>query len=92
MNMRLAPKAGEWCRAYCAAYGCLHHAPMTIAPLIIRWGQDSSSDMLRRSGRCKLSRSQTIISKRARSAAFTSTFLSRMPRSPQEANAGVPPR
>jgi len=35
-------------------------------------------------------RSQTIVSKRARSAA--STFLSRMPRSPQEANAGVPPR
>jgi hypothetical protein len=38
---RSAP--GKWCWAYCVAYGCLHHAPMAIAPLIIRWGPDASS-------------------------------------------------
>jgi hypothetical protein len=27
-------------------------APMAIAPLIIRWGPDTSSDMLRRCARC----------------------------------------
>jgi hypothetical protein len=47
---RSAP--GKWCWVYCAAYGCLHHSPMAIAPLIIRWGPDASSDMLRRSARC----------------------------------------
>jgi hypothetical protein len=43
---------GKWCWVYCAAYGCLHHAPMAIAPFVIRWGREASSDMLRRSGRC----------------------------------------
>jgi hypothetical protein len=42
---RSAP--GKWCSVYCAAYRCLHHAPMAIAPLIIRWGPDASSDMQR---------------------------------------------
>ena len=26
---------------------CLHHAPMALVPLIIRWGPDASSDQLR---------------------------------------------
>jgi hypothetical protein len=46
---RSAP--GKWCWIYCDAYGCLHHAPMAIAPLIILWGPNASSDMLRRSAR-----------------------------------------
>jgi hypothetical protein len=47
---RSAP--GKWCWVYCAAYACLHHAPMAIAPLVIRWGPDASSDMLRQCARC----------------------------------------
>jgi hypothetical protein len=43
---------GKWLWVYCAAYGCLHHAPMAIAPFVIRWGPEASSDMLRRSARC----------------------------------------
>jgi hypothetical protein len=31
---------------------CLHRRPVAFAPLIIRWGPDASSDMLRRSARC----------------------------------------
>jgi len=31
---------------------CLHRAPTALAPWIIRWGADASSDMLRRSARC----------------------------------------
>jgi len=27
---------------------CRHHAPMALAPLVIRWGPDMSTDMLRR--------------------------------------------
>jgi hypothetical protein len=47
---RSAP--GKWLWVYCAAYGCLHHSPTAIAPFVIRWGPDASSDMLRRSARC----------------------------------------
>jgi hypothetical protein len=32
--------------------GCLHRTPVAFVPLIIRWGPDASSDMLRRSARC----------------------------------------
>ena len=31
---------------------CLHRTPTALAPWIIRWGADVSSDMLRRSARC----------------------------------------
>ena len=31
---------------------CLHRTPIAFVPLIIRWGPDASSDMLRRSARC----------------------------------------
>jgi hypothetical protein len=31
---------------------CLHHAPMALVPLMIRWGADTSSDRLRQSARC----------------------------------------
>jgi hypothetical protein len=39
-----------WTWVYCE--NCLHHAPMALVPLIIRWGADTSSDRLRRSARC----------------------------------------
>ena len=31
---------------------CLRRAPMALAPLIIRWGPDASSDVLRQRARC----------------------------------------
>jgi hypothetical protein len=50
----------------------------------------SSTIRARQTCFCRLFRSATIACKRARSAAFTSTVIpSRMPRSPQEANARV---
>jgi hypothetical protein len=39
-----------WTWVYCEK--CLHHAPMALVPLIIRWGADASSDQLRRRARC----------------------------------------
>ena len=43
-----------WFWIHCARFDplCQHRAPMAIAPLIIRWGPDTSSDMLRRCARC----------------------------------------
>ena len=31
---------------------CLHSTPTALAPLIIRWGPDASSDVLRQRARC----------------------------------------
>jgi hypothetical protein len=39
-----------WTWVYCEK--CLHHAPMALVPLIIRWGADTSSDRLRQRARC----------------------------------------
>ena len=42
-----------WLRLYCTSYPwCGHSAPMALAPLVIRWGPDASSDKLRRCARC----------------------------------------
>jgi hypothetical protein len=41
-----------WLWLNCANPVCLHRAPMALTPLIIRWGAEASSDMLRRSARC----------------------------------------
>jgi hypothetical protein len=40
-----------WLWVICAR--CLHRAPTALAPWMIRWGADASSDMLRRSARCR---------------------------------------
>jgi hypothetical protein len=39
-----------WTWVYCEK--CLHHAPMALVPLMIRWGAETSSDQLRRCARC----------------------------------------
>jgi len=39
-----------WLWVICAR--CLYRAPTALAPSIIRWGADASSDMLRHSARC----------------------------------------
>jgi hypothetical protein len=48
-EMRQAP---PWLRVRCRNEQCMHHAPMAIAPLIIRWGADASSNRLRANARC----------------------------------------
>jgi hypothetical protein len=43
-----------WFWIACTRYPyCGHRAPMAIAPAVIRWGPDASSDMLRQSARCQ---------------------------------------
>jgi hypothetical protein len=39
-----------WCWVVCEH--CLHRRAIAFVPLIIRWGPDTSSDLLRRSARC----------------------------------------
>jgi hypothetical protein len=39
-----------WCWVVCEQ--CFHRRPVAFVPLIIRWGPDASSDMLRWSARC----------------------------------------
>jgi len=39
-----------WCWAVCER--CLHRRPVAFVPLIIRWGLDTASDVLRRSACC----------------------------------------
>jgi hypothetical protein len=42
-----------WVWVICDRYPpCLHRAPLALAPNIIRWGADTSSDVLRRCARC----------------------------------------
>ena len=41
-----------WLWVYCERRECLHHAPMALVPLLIRWGPGASSDRLRQSARC----------------------------------------
>ena len=41
-----------WIWLYCNAPGCHASRAVALAPLIIRFGPDASSDVLRRSARC----------------------------------------
>jgi hypothetical protein len=40
-------RQGGWLWPHCQNIRCMHYAPMAIAPLVIRWGVDASSDRLR---------------------------------------------
>jgi hypothetical protein len=48
----------KWVWAYCEAFSrrwwCSHHAPIALAPYVIRWGADASGDVLRRNLRCSM--------------------------------------
>ena len=50
------PTLGQLQRSHCLTWvyceKCLHHAPMALVPLIIRWGDEASSDRLRQCARC----------------------------------------
>ena len=41
-----------WLWVNCPRRECLHRSPMALAPAIIRWGPDASSDVLRQRARC----------------------------------------
>jgi len=43
---------GGWIWVHCEGQRCGHHAAMAVAPLVIRWGPETSSDKLRRCARC----------------------------------------
>jgi hypothetical protein len=42
-----------WVRVYCSNPRCQRSQPVALAPFIIRWGPDASSDMLRAWARCR---------------------------------------
>jgi hypothetical protein len=50
------PTLGQLQRSHCWTWlyceKCLHHAPMALVPLMIRWGAETPSDQLRRCARC----------------------------------------
>jgi hypothetical protein len=41
-----------WVWVYCERRTCRHHAPMAIAPAVILWGPNASSNVLRQRARC----------------------------------------
>ncbi len=41
-----------WVWLCCEQRDCLHKAPMALAPAVIRWGPDTSSNVLRERARC----------------------------------------
>jgi hypothetical protein len=43
-----------WVWLTCENVDCLHETPVALAPFMIRWGVDASSEVLRRSARCSL--------------------------------------
>ena len=43
-----------WLWLNCSRFECRHSAPAALAPLIIRWGPQATSDRLRRSARCSV--------------------------------------
>jgi hypothetical protein len=50
----------KWVWAICdgtdrsGRHPCLHRAPLALAPFVIRWGADASSDVMRQCLRCAL--------------------------------------
>ena len=45
-------RTGCWWWVNCTNSACLRRAPVALVPLIIRWGLDASSDVLRLCARC----------------------------------------
>ena len=50
---RGTPRVWAYCEGLSpAGEPCLHKAPLALAPFIIRWGRDASSDFMRKRLRC----------------------------------------
>src|SRR5262249_38900593 len=45
-------QSAPWLWLHCLNSQYLHHAPIAMTPLIIRWGPHTSADRLRASARC----------------------------------------
>lgn len=43
----------KWCWLCCREYRCGHRVPIALAPFVIRWGPEESSDRLRQSAVCR---------------------------------------
>ncbi|MGZ3409858.1 MAG: hypothetical protein ACXWJW_02105 [Xanthobacteraceae bacterium] len=41
-----------WMWIHCEQHRCLHYAPMALAPAVILWGPDSTSNLVRERARC----------------------------------------
>jgi hypothetical protein len=58
MSIGELQRTTPWVWVYCNRFldsehrACGHRTPMALAPLVIRWGPEASSDMLRRCARC----------------------------------------
>ena len=52
----LGELAGQaaWVHVYCEATGCHHSAPLKLAGVIERYGEGTSSDVLRQRARCSI--------------------------------------
>jgi hypothetical protein len=53
-TLRELREGTPWVWLHCEGMTCSHKSPMALVPLMIRWGQDASSDMLRQSARCTI--------------------------------------
>lgn len=42
-----------WVMAYCLNRHCLHSRPLALTPIIIRFGPDASSDVIRERAKCE---------------------------------------
>jgi hypothetical protein len=51
---QLHAEAPRWVWLHCRATGCHHKRPAALAPFVILWGADASSDLLRRNMVCKV--------------------------------------
>src|SRR5262245_14674453 len=51
-TLRQMRQGACWVRVNCQNTKCRYRDPVAVATLIIRWGGDASSDMLRRSAKC----------------------------------------
>jgi len=65
-------QSSRWFWVYCEGERCGHSSAMAITPLVIRWGPETSPDLLRRSARCtRCGRKRTTL----RHPSWTSTIL-----------------
>src|SRR5262245_37884064 len=64
-----------WLWVHCGSVGsCLHRTPVALAPVLIRWGADASSDVLRRSAPCSRCGSKAPRSRSRVGEAWTSAW------------------
>jgi hypothetical protein len=50
---QLHAEAPRWVWLHCRGTGCYHKRPAALAPFVIRWGADASSNLLRENLVCK---------------------------------------